>query len=108
MIQSSPASFVRVRTALADHSGKKFSMRSICALLLFCAFPGGLTRASDPPPAAANFYVAPNGKDSWSGKLAAPNAGNSDGPFASIAKAQVAVQGLIKSHPNRPIVVMLR
>ena len=27
----------------------------------------------------ADFYVAPNGNDSWSGKLAEPNADRSDG-----------------------------
>ncbi|AWK90229.1 carbohydrate-binding domain-containing protein [Azospirillum thermophilum] len=44
------------------------------------------------PPAAAAFYVATNGKDSWSGKLAAPNADGTDGPFASLEKAQAAMR----------------
>lgn len=38
-----------------------------------------------------DFYIATNGNDSWSGKLAAPNADRSDGPFASIERAQQAV-----------------
>ena len=104
-------------------------MRTICALLLIGVLPGvtaiarGANFAELNQPgklvlaagngaagsaAAASFYVAPNGKDSWSGKLAAPNASATDGPFASLAKAQIAVQELINAHPKGPVVVMLR
>ncbi|MDT8303645.1 MAG: hypothetical protein RQ760_19345, partial [Sedimentisphaerales bacterium] len=38
-----------------------------------------------------DYYIAPNGNDSWSGKLAVPNANQSDGPFATIERAQQAV-----------------
>ncbi|MGH9498986.1 MAG: hypothetical protein ACRD3L_07560, partial [Terriglobales bacterium] len=55
-----------------------------------------------------NFFVATNGKDSWSGKLAAPNDGRTDGPFASLARAQVAVQNVLKSQPASAIVVLVR
>jgi hypothetical protein len=56
-----------------------------------------------------NFFVAPDGNDSWSGKLSAPNAARSDGPFASVAGAQVAVQRLlINANPHRPIHIQLR
>ena len=44
--------------------------------------------------ATADFYVATNGNDSWSGTLAAPNANKTDGPFATIEKAQKAVRKL--------------
>ncbi|MBV8199418.1 MAG: hypothetical protein JOZ15_02230, partial [Acidobacteria bacterium] len=44
--------------------------------------------------AGATFYVAVDGNDAWSGTLPAPNAGRTDGPFASPARAQQAVQGL--------------
>jgi len=37
--------------------------------------------------AAKDLFVATNGNDSWSGHLASPNGGGSDGPFASINKA---------------------
>jgi uncharacterized protein (TIGR03437 family) len=37
------------------------------------------------------FYVAPNGNDSWSGTLAAPNASGADGPFATLDRARRAV-----------------
>ena len=84
----------------------KRSGRSVCGIFMFCALLG--TWAWTQGPASANFYVAPNGKDSWSGKLPAPNANNTDGPFASVAKAQIAVQELSKSRPKRPVEVMLR
>ena len=45
-----------------------------------------------------NFYVAPNGNDQWSGTLPAPNAGSTDGPFASLAGAQSAVRNFLAAH----------
>ncbi len=41
-----------------------------------------------------DFYVAPDGNDSWSGRLAAANPGQSDGPFATLERAQRAVRDL--------------
>jgi parallel beta-helix repeat protein len=40
------------------------------------------------------FYVATEGNDHWSGKLAAPNAERSDGPFATLVRARDAVREL--------------
>lgn len=37
---------------------------------------------------AIEFHVATSGRDDWSGQLAAPNAENTDGPFASLPKAR--------------------
>ena len=45
---------------------------------------------------SADFFVAPNGNDNWSGKLADPNEMNTDGPFKTIRRAQVAVRELKK------------
>src|SRR5207249_7797146 len=42
----------------------------------------------------ADFYVATNGNDSWSGTLDAPNGDSSDGPFATLNRARQAVQGM--------------
>jgi len=58
--------------------------------------------------AGASYYVATNGNDTWSGKLASPNPQKTDGPFASMARAQAAVEQLLKSHPSNPVVVMAR
>lgn len=44
--------------------------------------------------AQADFYVAPNGNDSWSGRLPVPNADGTDGPFATLQRAQEAVRCL--------------
>ena len=45
----------------------------------------------------ADFYVASDGNDSWSGTLAVPNRQQTDGPFATLDKARVAVRKLKKS-----------
>ncbi len=50
---------------------------------------------------ANTFFVAPNGNDSWSGTISAPN--NGDGPFATPSRAQYAIQ-----HASRPATVYLR
>ena len=34
------------------------------------------------------LYVATNGNDAWSGKLAEPNAAKTDGPFATLGRAR--------------------
>ncbi|MEI2723019.1 MAG: hypothetical protein V9H26_05595 [Verrucomicrobiota bacterium] len=41
-----------------------------------------------------DFFVSPAGNDNWSGRLAAPNATNTDGPFATITRAKRAVREL--------------
>jgi len=48
----------------------------------------------DPQSAKADFYVSPQGNDHWSGALAEPNADGSDGPFATIERAKLAVRAL--------------
>jgi len=45
------------------------------------------------------YYVATNGSDQWSGKLPAPNATKTDGPFASIERARGAIRQL-KARPG--------
>lgn len=45
-------------------------------------------------PSEADFYVAVNGNDRWSGTLASPNEDETDGPFATIVKAQEVVKAL--------------
>jgi hypothetical protein len=70
------------------------------------------TAMTSPSPAAEprpDFHVAPGGKDEWSGRLARPNQGRTDGPFATVAHAQAAVRGLRKAEPARqqPVVVQI-
>lgn len=45
-------------------------------------------------PTSVTLYVAPNGNDSWSGRLAAPNSSNTDGPFATFDHARAYVQSI--------------
>lgn len=56
-----------------------------------------LLTLSIPAIAATDLYVSPKGKDSWSGRSAAPNSASSDGPFATLEKARDAVRSLRKS-----------
>ena len=57
----------------------------------------------------ADFYVATSGNDSWSGKLSAPNRQRTDGPFATIQRAQQAVRELRRKETRtRSVVVMIR
>lgn len=48
---------------------------------------------------AADFYVAANGNDAWSGKTAEPNATRTDGPFASLQRARDAIRTLKQAGP---------
>jgi len=57
----------------------------------------------------ADFYIAVNGNDTWSGRLAVPNAAGTDGPLASIQGARDAVRKKkISSGVKKPITVLLR
>ncbi len=56
-----------------------------------------LTIQTATPATTSNFYVAPNGSDSWSGSLAAPNPAGTDGPFATFDHARAAVAALDKA-----------
>lgn len=61
--------------------------------------------------ARADFYVATNGNDAWSGTLPEPNAAKSDGPFASLARARDAVCALKNRQGGtlkQPVTVLLR
>jgi regulation of enolase protein 1 (concanavalin A-like superfamily) len=44
--------------------------------------------------AKGDFFVSPKGNDLWSGTLDAPNSTGTDGPFATIERAQKAVREL--------------
>jgi hypothetical protein len=47
------------------------------------------------------LYVAPNGNDYWSGTLPAPNAANTDGPFARFDHARAFLQTLVTAGLTR-------
>lgn len=55
------------------------------------------------------FYVATGGNDAWSGTLPEPNDGGTDGPFATIPRAQEAVRELRgQGGPAKPVTVRIR
>src|ERR1051326_7966414 len=54
------------------------------------------------------FFVATNGNDGWSGKLASPNRSKMDGPFATVAWALRAVRGSRSQGVNRPSNIVVR
>ncbi|MFQ6130435.1 MAG: right-handed parallel beta-helix repeat-containing protein [Armatimonadota bacterium] len=57
---------------------------------------------------AVTLYVAPNGHDAWSGRLASPNLGKTDGPLASLTGARDAVRALKKRGPlTEPVRVLV-
>lgn len=78
----------------------------VCSLLISIGLMLGLTF----PSSAQDFYVSPQGNDAWSGRLAEPNPAKTDGPLATLGKAQQAVRALRKVQPDRaqPIVVAIR
>ncbi|MGQ9541048.1 MAG: right-handed parallel beta-helix repeat-containing protein [Armatimonadota bacterium] len=53
------------------------------------------------------LYVSQKGDDRWTGRYAVPNAGRTDGPFATLSRAQQAVRELRKRGVNRPIEVVV-
>ena len=57
----------------------------------------------------ADLYVAENGNDAWSGRLAAPNAAKTDGPLASLEAARNAIRKMkTTSDLTKPVTVLLR
>jgi parallel beta-helix repeat protein len=75
-------------------------------LLLGAVFVSTLTDAAQQP--KADFFVATNGKNAWSGRLPAPNAEKTDGPFATLDRARDAVRALDRTNRQGPIRVCIR
>ena len=56
----------------------------------------------------ADFYVATDGNDGWSGSLESPNTAKTDGPFATLARARDAVRKVKERGQTKDIVVLIR
>jgi parallel beta-helix repeat protein len=55
------------------------------------------------------FFVAPQGNNAWSGKLAHPNAARTDGPFRTVSRARNVIRRLRASGSlAQPVTVYLR
>jgi len=70
----------------------------------------GLAALSAPALAAGrfDFCVAPQGRDDWTGRLAAPNAAGTDGPFATLDRARRAVRKLKRAGSSQDVTVLVR
>jgi hypothetical protein len=80
-----------------------FTRFSLTATVFLLALPA---LAADPP---ADLYVSPGGNDHWSGRLADAKPDGSDGPLATVARAQTLVRELkAKRERPRPIVIEIR
>ena len=66
------------------------------------------TSAAASSDAETAFYVATNGSDSWSGKLAEPNASRKDGPFLTLQRARQAIRALRRGAPAEGVTVYIR
>jgi hypothetical protein len=67
---------------------------TVVAVPLFLLVGSGRTEAV---PAPAALYVSTAGNDAWSGKLAAPDAGKTDGPFRTLERARDELRTLKKA-----------
>lgn len=77
-------------------------------VLFFCILSLGMREM--PAKETITFYVAPDGSDSWSGRLPAPNQERTDGPFATLQKARDEIRRL-KSEgrfPKDGVIVEIR
>jgi Right handed beta helix region len=56
----------------------------------------------------ADFFVAENGSDQWSGRSAQPNQARTDGPFATLVRARDAVRALKQRGDKKELLVLIR
>ncbi|MEW6358712.1 MAG: right-handed parallel beta-helix repeat-containing protein [Planctomycetota bacterium] len=89
------------------------SLRTICGsvAIVLCLIACEETQrvSHKEQPAAITFYVATNGNDSWSGRIADPNPARTDGPFATPARARDAIRQLkAEGGFAQPVTVMIR
>ncbi|MDO4582955.1 MAG: right-handed parallel beta-helix repeat-containing protein [Planctomycetia bacterium] len=56
----------------------------------------------------ADFYVSLEGNDAWSGKLAEPNEARTDGPFATLERAKMALRESRAKETERAWTVVVR
>lgn len=71
-------------------------MRIVLSSIFLFTF--ALIHASAQEP--TKFYVAPNGNDAWTGRLAEANADKTDGPFATVQGAKAAMRRTSATGPE--------
>lgn len=85
---------------------KKWMFLSAAGLILVRSAASGKQESEAPQ---ADYYVAPDGNDAWSGTRAEPNPAGTDGPFASLTAARDAIRRRKEGKAlPLPITVLLR
>ena len=99
-----------VKTRDLARSLRMFPVVAVLFILTCARFPvDALARSSsEKGQTKGDFYVAVNGSDRWSGQLDQPNPTNTDGPFATLARARDAVRSLKQRSHRQEIVVLIR
>ena len=94
--------------SLSRGPSRRWRLAATACAVLAVVFGQSATRADAGSP-QADWFVAVDGSDAWSGTLAKPNAAKSDGPFATISRARDAVRALKAKGPlKKPVTVMVR
>ncbi len=77
---------------------------AVAVIGLLCVRPGSQAAGE-----GLTLYVSPEGSDAWSGRRPTVRAGDTDGPFATIARARDAIRALPPEVRQRtPVTVLIR
>jgi len=82
--------------------------RLACCTFAFAVFLPVLAGLARGASEGRTLYVSPAGDDAWSGTLAAANAERTDGPVATVPRAQQIVRELNAGGPAAAVTVLLR
>lgn len=72
-------------------------------LVIMPAFSAGETKTPTLSK-SGDLFVAPNGRDSWTGRIPQPNANRTDGPFATLEVAYRAARQMGTKRPRKVII----
>lgn len=101
-----------VRPVVAMDPSRREALKTLGVICAATAFPspcfGSMLDAGEIPTSSADFFVAGNGDDRWSGKLSAVDEDATEGPFATLARARDAVRELKRERAGKDIVVLIR
>lgn len=86
------AGICHMRVAVTEVAKLNRFRHVLITALVILSLSGMSKEAECMPNPKANFYVSTEGNDRWSGMLPEPNPMRTDGPFASIARAQRAAR----------------
>ena len=81
---------------------------TVCLTVLTAISAHAQPRSSNQQSAGTRLFVATDGNDRWSGRFPSPNAGKTDGPFATVVGARDAIRKLKARGLAAPVTVMVR